>query len=85
MAGPVSGGDADPAEEKTDFDVVLESIGTKKLEVIRVVRAITGLGLAEAKELVESAPSKIKEAISRDDAEKLKKEFEEAGASVSLK
>lgn len=85
MAGPVSGGDADPTEEKTYFDVVLESIGTKKLEVIRVVRDTTGLGLAEAKELVESAPSKIKEAISRDDAEKLKKEFEEAGASVSLK
>lgn len=86
MAGPVAGGDAAPAaEEKTDFDVVLESFGAKKLEVIKVVRAATGLGLKEAKELVESAPSKVKEAISKDDAEKLKKELEEAGATVSLK
>ena len=86
MAGPVVGGDAAPAaEEKTDFDVVLESFGAKKLEVIKVVRAATGLGLKEAKELVESAPSKVKEAISKDDAEKLKKELEEAGATVSLK
>ena len=86
MAGPAAGGDAAPAaEEKTDFDVVLESFGAKKLEVIKVVRAATGLGLKEAKELVESAPSKVKEAISKDDAEKLKKELEEAGATVSLK
>ncbi|MBR0239469.1 MAG: 50S ribosomal protein L7/L12 [Thermoguttaceae bacterium] len=86
MAGPVAGGDAAPAaEEKTDFDVVLESFGAKKLEVIKVVRAATGLGLKEAKELVENAPSKVKEAISKDDAEKLKKELEEAGATVSLK
>ena len=86
MAGPAAGGDAAPAaEEKTDFDVVLESVGAKKLEVIKVVRAATGLGLKEAKELVESAPSKVKEAISKDDAEKLKKELEEAGATVSLK
>ena len=87
MAGPVAGGDAAPAaEEKTDFDVVLESFGAKKLDVIKVVRAATGLGLKEAKDLVESAPSaKIKEAISKDDAEKLKKELEEAGATVSLK
>ncbi|MBR5710035.1 MAG: 50S ribosomal protein L7/L12 [Thermoguttaceae bacterium] len=86
MAGPVAGGDAAPAaEEKTDFDVVLESFGAKKLEVIKVVRAATGLGLKEAKELVEGVPSKVKEAISKDDAEKLKKELEEAGATVSLK
>lgn len=86
MAGPVAGGDAAPAaEEKTDFDVVLESFGAKKLEVIKVVRAATGLGLKEAKELVENVPSKVKEAISKDDAEKLKKELEEAGATVSLK
>ena len=86
MAGPVAGGDAAPAaEEKTDFDVVLENFGAKKLEVIKVVRAATGLGLKEAKELVEGVPSKVKEAISKDDAEKLKKELEEAGASVSLK
>ena len=81
-----AGGDAAPAaEEKTDFDVVLESFGAKKLEVIKVVRAATGLGLKEAKELVEGVPSKVKEAISKDDAEKLKKELEEAGATVSLK
>ncbi|MBQ3349879.1 MAG: 50S ribosomal protein L7/L12 [Thermoguttaceae bacterium] len=86
MAGPAAGGDAAPAaEEKTDFDVVLESFGAKKLEVIKVVRAATGLGLKEAKELVEGVPSKVKEAISKDDAEKLKKELEEAGATVSLK
>ncbi len=86
MAGPVAGGDAAPAaEEKTDFDVVLENFGAKKLEVIKVVRAATGLGLKEAKELVEGVPSKVKEAISKDDAEKLKKELEEAGATVSLK
>ena len=76
MAGPAAGGDAAPAaEEKTDFDVVLESFGAKKLEVIKVVRAATGLGLKEAKELVEGVPSKVKEAISKDDAEKLKKEL----------
>ena len=86
MAGPAAGGDAAPAaEEKTDFDVVLENFGAKKLEVIKVVRAATGLGLKEAKELVEGVPSKVKEAISKDDAEKLKKELEEAGATVSLK
>ena len=86
MAGPAAGGDAAPAaEEKTDFDVVLESFGAKKLEVIKVVRTATGLGLKEAKELVEGVPSKVKEAISKDDAEKLKKELEEAGATVSLK
>ena len=85
MAGPAAGGDAAPAaEEKTDFDVVLESFGAKKLEVIKVVRAATGLGLKEAKELVEGVPSKVKEAISKDDAEKLKKELEEAGATVEL-
>ena len=86
MAGPAAGAaPAAAAEEKTEFDVVLESFGAKKLEVIKVVRGATGLGLKEAKELVEGAPSKVKEGISKDDAEKLKKELEEAGATVSLK
>ena len=80
------GGEAAPAEEeKTEFDVVLESFGEKKINVIKVVRAATGLGLKEAKEKVESVPSKIKEGVSKEDAEKLKKELEEAGATVSIK
>ena len=73
------------AEEKTEFDVVLESAGDKKINVIKAVRGATGLGLKEAKELVESAPKAIKEAVSKEEAEKLQKELEEAGASVSLK
>ena len=86
MAGPAAGGDAAPAaEEKTEFDVVLESFGDKKLDVIKAVRAATALSLPDAKKLVEGAPSKVKEGISKDDAEKLKKELEEAGATVSLK
>lgn len=72
-------------EEKTEFDVVLESFGEKKIGVIKVVRAHTGLGLKEAKDLVEGIPSKVKEGISKEDAEKLKKELEEAGATVSIK
>lgn len=80
------GGEAAPEKvEKTEFDVVLEAFGDKKINVIKVVRAATGLGLKEAKDLVEGAPSKIKEGISKEDAEKLKKELEEAGATVSVK
>jgi large subunit ribosomal protein L7/L12 len=82
-AGGEAGGEA-PAEP-TEFDVVLESFGDKKIGVIKVVRAATGLGLKEAKEKVEAVPSKIKEGISKEDAEKLKKELEEAGATVSIK
>jgi large subunit ribosomal protein L7/L12 len=72
-------------EEKTEFDVILLGAGEKKINVIKVVRAHTGLGLKEAKDLVDSAPKAVKEAISKDEAEKLKKEFEDAGASVELK
>ena len=84
MAGPADGG-AGAAEEKTSFDVVLEGVGDKKIAVIKVVRAATGLGLKEAKALVEEAPKAVKEGLPKDDAEKLKGELEEAGASVSLK
>ncbi|MES0813169.1 50S ribosomal protein L7/L12 [Roseibium sp. SCPC15] len=80
-----AGGEAAAAEEKTEFDVVLASAGDKKINVIKEVRAITGLGLKEAKELVESAPKAVKEAVSKDEAEELKKKLEEAGASVELK
>jgi large subunit ribosomal protein L7/L12 len=79
------GGAAPAAAEKTEFDVVLEGFGDKKIGVIKVVRAATGLGLKEAKDLVEGVPSKVKEGISKEDAEKLKKELEEAGATVSIK
>lgn len=81
----VGGGEAAAAEEKTEFDVILEATGDKKINVIKVVRAHTGLGLKEAKDLVDSAPSTVKEAIPKEEAEKLKKEFEEAGATVKLK
>ncbi len=73
------------AEVQTEFDVVLENFGAKKIGVIKVVRAATGLGLKEAKDLVESAPGKVKEGIGKEDAEKLKTELEEAGATVSIK
>ncbi|MCY7294637.1 50S ribosomal protein L7/L12 [Alteromonas sp. a30] len=82
-AGPAAAAEA--AEEKTEFDVVLAGIGGNKVAVIKAVRSATGLGLKEAKELVESAPKAIKEAISKDEAEALKKELEEAGAEVELK
>jgi large subunit ribosomal protein L7/L12 len=87
MAAPggAAAGGAEAAAEKTDFDVVLESFGDNKIGVIKVVRAATGLGLKEAKDVVEGAPSKVKEGISKADAEKLQKELEEAGAKVSLK
>ncbi len=84
-AAPAAGGDAAAAEEKTEFDVMLTSVGEKKVNVIKAVRAITGLGLKEAKELVDGAPSAIKEGASKDDAEEAKKQLEEAGASVELK
>ena len=80
------GGEAAAAEEeKTEFDVVLAGAGDKKINVIKEVRAITGLGLKEAKDLVESAPKAVKEAVSKDEAEQLKKKLEEAGASVEIK
>jgi len=82
-AGP-AGGEA-AAEEKTEFDVVLKSAGSQKINVIKVVRAATGLGLKEAKDMVDGAPKAIKEQISKEDAEKLQKELEEAGAEVELK
>ena len=82
-AGPA--GDAAPAEEKTEFDVVLTSFGEAKVGVIKAVRAITGLGLKEAKDAVEGTPSTIKEGASKDDAENFKKQLEEAGGTVELK
>ncbi len=86
MAGAVApGGEAAVVEEKTEFDVVLQSTGEKKINVIKVVRAHTGLGLKEAKDLVDNAPNTVKEAIPKEEAEKLKKEFEDAGATVTLK
>jgi large subunit ribosomal protein L7/L12 len=83
--GAVAGGAEEPAEEQTEFDVMLNSIGDKKINVIKVVREVTSLGLKEAKELVESAPAKIKEGVSKDEAEEVKKKFEEAGAQVEIK
>ncbi|MCL5268107.1 MAG: 50S ribosomal protein L7/L12 [Bacteroidetes bacterium] len=88
MAGAVAGaaaGAAAAAEEKTEFDVHLVGVGAQKINVIKVVRAATGLGLKEAKDLVDGAPKVVKEALSKADAEKLKKELEEAGATVELK
>lgn len=79
------GAAAEAAEEKDEFDVVLAEAGAKKINVIKEVRAITGLGLKEAKELVEGAPKTVKEAVSKDEAEELKKKLEEAGAKVELK
>ncbi len=84
-AGMAGGGEAAEEEEKTEFDVILTSVGDKKINVIKVVRAHTGLGLKEAKELVDNAPKAVKEAVSKEEAEKLKKEFEEAGATVEIK
>jgi large subunit ribosomal protein L7/L12 len=82
---PAAGGAAAPAEEKTEFSVELKSAGAQKINVIKVVRAATGLGLKEAKDLVDGAPKVVKEGLSKADAEKLKKELEEAGAQVDLK
>jgi large subunit ribosomal protein L7/L12 len=84
-AGPAAGGDAGAAEEQTEFDVVMTSFGANKVSVIKAVRTLTGLGLKEAKDMVESAPAAIKEAASKDEAEEAKKALEEAGAAVELK
>ena len=86
MAGPAAGAAAaEPAEEKTTFDVVLKSAGDKKINVIKVVRELTSLGLKEAKDLVDSAPKAIKEDLSKEEAEAMKKKFEEVGAQVEIK
>ena len=86
MAAPSGGGAAAEAPAaKTEFDVVLEAFGDKKIGVIKVVRAITSLGLKEAKDLVEGVPSKVKEGIPKEEAEKIKKELEDAGATVAIK
>ncbi len=82
-AAGAAGGEA--AEEKTEFDVILNSIGDKKINVIKAVREVTSLGLKEAKELVESAPAKVKEGVPKDEAEAIKKKFEEAGAQAEIK
>lgn len=84
-AAPAAGGDAAAAEEQTEFDVVLKSAGANKIAAIKAVRGITGLGLKEAKALVEGAPAPVKEGASKDEAEDLKKQLEEAGAEVELK
>jgi large subunit ribosomal protein L7/L12 len=80
-----AGGDAGAAEEQTEFDVMLSSFGEKKVPVIKAVRALTGLGLKEAKDLVESAPAAVKEGVTKDEAEEIKKQIEEAGGSVEIK
>ena len=85
MAGPGGGGDGAAAEEKTEFTVVLKAAGDKKINVIKEVRAITGLGLKEAKDMVEGAPKEIKEDVPKAEAEEMKKKLEEAGAEVELK
>ena len=85
VAAPAAGGAAAPAEEKTEFTVILKAAGEKKVEVIKAVRAITALGLKEAKDLVDGAPKPVKEGISKADAEALKKQLEDAGAKVELK
>lgn len=84
-AGPAAGGAAEAAEEKTEFDVVLVEAGAKKINVIKAVREITGLGLKEAKDMVEGAPKALKEGVSKDDAAEMKKKLEEAGAKVEVK
>jgi large subunit ribosomal protein L7/L12 len=84
-AGPAAGGGASAAEEKTEFTVVLAAAGDKKIEVIKEVRALTGLGLKEAKDLVEGAPKPVKEGVTKDEAEKVKAQLEKAGAKVELK
>ncbi len=85
MAGPGGEAGGPAVEEQTEFDVVLEGFGDKKISVIKVVRALTSLGLKEAKDLVEGFPKKVKEGVPKEEAEKIKKELEEAGATVSIK
>jgi large subunit ribosomal protein L7/L12 len=84
-AAPVAGGGAEAVEEKTEFDVIMSSFGANKVSVIKAVRAITGLGLKEAKDMVEGIPATIKEGAPKDEAEDIKKQLEEAGASVEVK
>jgi large subunit ribosomal protein L7/L12 len=84
-AGPAAGGDAAAAEEQTEFDVVMTSFGSQKVPVIKAVREITGLGLKEAKDLVEGVPANVKEGIAKDEADELVKKLEEVGASVEVK
>ena len=83
-AMPAGGGEAAAAEEQTEFDVILESAGDKKIQVIKVVRSVTGLGLKEAKELVDGAPSTVKEGLPKEEAEQVKSQLEEAGGTVTL-
>ena len=85
VAGPAAGGDEAPAEEKSEFDVILKAAGQSKLAVVKLVKELAGVGLKEAKELVDSAPKAIKEKIAKDEAEALKTQLEEAGAEVELK
>jgi len=85
VAGAAAPAAAAAAEEKTEFDVVLTNFGAKKLDVIKVVREITGLGLKDAKDMVENCPSKVKEAVSKSDAEEIQKKLQEAGATAELK
>ncbi len=84
MAGPAAGGGEEAAEEKTSFDVVLKAFGDKKIQVIKEVRALTSLGLKEAKDLVESAPKPVKEGVTKEEGEEIKKKLEGAGATVEL-
>jgi len=84
-AAPAAAAEAAPAEEQTQFDVVLAAFGDQKIQVIKVVRALTGLGLKEAKEVVEGAPKSIKEGVTKDEAEEAKKQLEDAGATVEIK
>jgi len=84
-AGPAGGGDGGGAEEKSEFDVILTSAGAAKLAVVKAVKELTGLGLKEAKEIVDGAPGPVKEGVAKDEAEALKKQLEEAGAEVELK
>ena len=85
MPGAAAGGEAAPAEEKTEFDVILTGFGDKKIQVIKVVRELTGLGLKEAKDLVEGVPKPVKEGVSKEEAATMKKKMEEAGGTVEVK
>jgi large subunit ribosomal protein L7/L12 len=85
MAGPAAGGDGPVVEEKTSFDVILKAAGASKLAVVKLVKELTGLGLKEAKELVDGAPKPLKEGVAKDEAEALKAQLEEAGAEVEVK
>ncbi len=85
VAGPAAGGEAGGADEKTEFDVILKAAGSSKLAVVKLVKELTGLGLKEAKELVDGAPKPLKEGVAKDEAEALKTQLEEAGAEVEIK